>query len=61
MARPTGKRVAAPPLGFQEKQDLARFIQHYERITRRMLRGGVRADVTAHLDEDRKVVRVSDA
>ncbi len=47
------------PLGFQEKQDLARFIQHYERITRRMLRGGVRADVTAHLSDDRSVTAIA--
>lgn len=33
-----------------------RFIQHFERITRWMLSGGMRADVTAQLDQERRVV-----
>ena len=47
------------PLGIQEEQDLARFIQHYERITRHMLQGGVRADVTAHLADIRGVTAIT--
>lgn len=37
------------------KAELDRFVQHYERVTRHMLAGGVRCDVTAELDEGRKV------
>lgn len=38
-----------------ERQRLGGFIQYFERITRRMLAGGVRADVTVALDEARQV------
>lgn len=37
-----------------ERQRLAGFIQYFERITRRMLDGGVRADVVIELDRDRR-------
>ena len=40
---------------------LARFIQHYERLTRHMLEEmPSRADITAWLDENRKVLRISE-
>lgn len=35
---------------------VARFIQHYERITRRMLAGGRRSGLAIHLDAQRRVV-----
>lgn len=38
-----------------ERQRLAGFIQYFERVTRRMLAGGVRADVTVQLDRNRFV------
>ena len=41
------------------KAELDRFIQHYERVTRHMLAGGVRCDVTAELDEERRLVSVA--
>ena len=37
---------------------LARFIQHFERITRHMLAGGVKADAVARLDVDRSLVSI---
>lgn len=37
-----------------ERQRLGGFIQYFERITRHMLAGGVRADVTVTLDQDRR-------
>lgn len=36
-----------------ERARLAGFIQYFERVTRRMLAGGVRADVTVKLDRNR--------
>ena len=36
-----------------ERARLAGFIQYFERVTRRMLSGGVRADVTVKLDRNR--------
>lgn len=39
----------------QRRAELAVFIQAFERITRHMLAGGVRADVTFALDRDRTV------
>ncbi|MCF8504768.1 MAG: kinase [Caulobacter sp.] len=38
--------------------ELARFIQHFERITRHMLAGGVTADRIVRLDRDRGVLRI---
>jgi D-glycerate 3-kinase len=46
------------PLTDADRARIARFIQHYERITRHMMAGGVRADVTVQLDEERRVVEV---
>ncbi|MGH7027682.1 kinase [Brevundimonas sp.] len=42
--------VDLPP---ERRAELAVFIQAFERITRHMLAGGVRADVTVQLDSDR--------
>lgn len=41
-----------------ERQGVARFIQHFERITRHMMAGGRRADIEVQLDEDRNVTEV---
>lgn len=38
--------------------ELARFVQHFERISRHMLAGGVAADVVAELDEGRALRRL---
>lgn len=46
--------VAPDALPEAERQRLTGFIQFFERITRRMLTGGVRADVTVVLDRDRR-------
>ena len=45
-------------LGTDERAELTRFIAHFERITRHMLAGGVRADTVVRLDRDRRVVGV---
>lgn len=47
--------VAPEALPEAERQRLSGFIQYFERITRRMLAGGVRADVTVALDAARRV------
>jgi len=44
---PAGRRV-----------ELARFIQHFERITRHMLAGGVAATATVRLDAQRRVLAI---
>jgi D-glycerate 3-kinase len=41
-----------------ERARIARFIQHYERITRHMLAGGRIADIEVQLDERRNVTEV---
>lgn len=45
--------VAPADLPAPERDRLAGFIQYFERITRRMLDGGVRADVVIQLDDAR--------
>ena len=45
--------VAPADLPAAERARLAGFIQYFERVTRRMLDGGVRADVVASLDRNR--------
>jgi D-glycerate 3-kinase len=42
----------------KDKQRIARFIQHYERITRHMMAGGRRADIEIQLDPRRNVTEV---
>lgn len=46
------------PLTDADRARIARFIQHYERITRHMMEGGRRADVEIQLDEQRNVTEV---
>lgn len=43
------------PLPVGRREELARFIQHFERITRHMLAGGCRADLTFLLDARRRL------
>jgi len=50
--------LAPADLPAAERQRLAGFIQYFERITRRMLAGGVRADVTVKLDRNRQPVAI---
>ena len=45
-------------LGKDERARMARFVAHFERITRHMLAGGARADAVVRLDRDRRVVDV---
>ena len=45
--------IAPADLPAEERARLADFIQYFERITRRMLAGGVTADVTVKLDRNR--------
>ncbi len=42
-----------------ERHGIADFIQHFERLSRRMLQGGVRADVIAQLDRNRLPVTIT--
>ena len=51
--------VAPSDLPAAERERLAGFIQYFERITRRMLSGGVRADVTVKLDRNRVPIAIS--
>lgn len=44
-----------------EIRDVAGFVGYFERITRHMLAGGIRADVVAELDSDRTMVSLRDA
>ncbi|MEQ1609574.1 MAG: kinase [Hyphomonadaceae bacterium] len=41
-----------------DRQRIARFVQHYERITRHMIAGGRRADIEVQLDARRNVTEV---
>ncbi len=45
-------------LSSERRDRLARFIQHYERLTRHMLAGGIAPDLTVDLDADRRIVAV---
>lgn len=42
----------------ERRAGLARFVQHFERITRHMLAGGVTATATVRLDERRRVLAI---
>lgn len=46
--------LLAAPLPPGRREELARFIQHFERITRHMLAGGCRSHLTFRLDEHRQ-------
>lgn len=50
--------VAPAGLPADERAGVAGFIQYFERITRRMLSGGARADVTVKLDRNRQPVAI---
>ncbi len=41
-----------------DRERIARFIQHFERITRHMMAGGRRADIEVELDERRNVTEI---
>jgi len=41
-----------------DRARIARFIQHFERITRHMMGGGRRADIEVELDEERNVTEI---
>lgn len=47
-------QVTPADLPDAERRRLADFVQYFERITRRMLEGGVKADVVVPLDRDRR-------
>lgn len=51
--------LAPQDLPQAERDRLADFIQYFERPTHRMLAGGVRADVVARLDEQRRVLNIA--
>ena len=50
--------VAPDDLPQAERRRLAGVIQYFERVTRRMLTGGVRADVTVKLDRNRQPLAI---
>lgn len=50
--------VSPDQLPAERRATLARFIQHFERITRHMLAGGVRASATVRLDAERRVLAI---
>lgn len=49
-----GVAVVSP----ERRAALARFVQHYERLTRHMLAGGIAPDLTVDLDAGRRIVTV---
>lgn len=51
--------LAPADLPAAERERLAGFIQYFERITRRMLDDGVRADLTVKLDRNRQPLAIS--
>lgn len=53
--------LATADLPAERREAIAGFIQHFERITRHMLAGGVAATVTVRLDGGRRVVGVEPA
>ncbi len=48
------------PLNAEDEARLDRFVMHYERVTRAMLQGHHSARWVAHLDENRRVVRIEE-
>lgn len=48
--------LGGAPLPHGRRTELARFVQHYERLTRHLMDGGVRADVVIQLDANRRAV-----
>lgn len=53
--------VPADALPYGRRDDIAAFIQHFERITRHMLAGGVAATATARLDAGRGLLAIERA
>jgi D-glycerate 3-kinase len=53
--------LPAADLPARRREEIAGFIQHFERITRHMLAGGVAATVTVRLDAGRRVIGVEPA
>jgi D-glycerate 3-kinase len=51
--------VGPADLPDHERERLTTFIQYFERITRHMLAGGIKADVTAQLDGNRLPVSIA--
>lgn len=51
--------LPADALPAARRAAIARFIQHFERITRHMLAGGVAATATVRLDADRRAVSIA--
>ena len=47
------------PMPDERRDWVRRFIEHYERLTRRMLSGSRRTGMEIHIDENRNVVRTS--
>ncbi|MFN7107911.1 MAG: kinase [Brevundimonas sp.] len=52
------KREAVPP---ERRAALAVFVQHYERLTRHMIEGGVATDLIVALDRDRRILGLEGA
>jgi D-glycerate 3-kinase len=52
-------RLAPRDLPGERRGEIARFIQHFERITRHMLAGGVAATATVRLDAGRGVIDIA--
>lgn len=50
--------LTGAPVTAARRAELARFIQHFERLTRHMLAGGLWADVVVELDTDRRPLLV---
>jgi D-glycerate 3-kinase len=49
------EQLLARAMNAEERAKLDRFLMHYERLTRSMMAGGVKADVIVQLDEERAV------
>jgi D-glycerate 3-kinase len=52
--------LTGAPVSTARRAELARFIQAFERISRHMLAGGVRADIVVELDADRGIRHIRD-
>jgi D-glycerate 3-kinase len=50
--------LTCAPVAASRRAELCRFVQHFERISRHMLEGGVAADVVVELDQDRAPVAI---
>lgn len=50
--------LTGAPVSASRRAELSRFVQHFERISRHMLAGGVAADVVVELDRNRAPVAI---